>query len=301
MDRRASTASQDTFISLQKLDPSPIDTPPELDQQLVEDLPSLPKSSTTLGLSGSGHSSVYYLTRLQKYSSYAFTVFASFHITNTSLIPLITRSVPAAESYLLLTRPYYQSFPLEPLLVILPIATHILSGLALRIHRRNANLARFGGAYLSPSERLRRGLKVWPKLSWSSLSGYVLTPLVLGHAFVNRLLPWVYEGGSSSVGLGFVSHGFAKHPWAAWIGYVALVGVGTGHFVWGIARWNGWVPVGSDKKAKRRWWTINAISSLVTALWMAGGLGVVGRGGLTEGWIGKGYDALYAKVPLVNF
>ncbi|PBP20202.1 N2,N2-dimethylguanosine tRNA methyltransferase [Diplocarpon rosae] len=301
MDRRASTASQDTFISLQQLDPSPIDTPPELDQQLVEDLPSLPKSSTTLGLSGSGHSSVYYLTRLQKYSSYAFTVFASFHITNTSLIPLITRSVPASESYLLLTRPYYQSFPLEPLLVILPIATHILSGLALRIHRRNANLARFGGAHLSPSERLRRGLKIWPKLSWSSLSGYALTPLVLGHAFVNRLLPWVYEGGSSSVGLGFVSHGFAKHPVAAWIGYAGLVGVGTGHFVWGIVRWNGWVPVGSDKKAKRRWWTINAISSLVTALWMAGGLGVVGRGGLTEDWIGKGYDTLYAKVPLVNF
>src|SRR5947209_3368662 len=63
MDRRASTASQDTFISLQQLDPSPIDTPPELEKQLEDyppSPPSAPKISATLGLSGSGHSSVYY-------------------------------------------------------------------------------------------------------------------------------------------------------------------------------------------------------------------------------------------------
>ncbi|KAH6705229.1 hypothetical protein BKA61DRAFT_617157 [Leptodontidium sp. MPI-SDFR-AT-0119] len=303
MDRRASTASQDTFISLQQLDPSPIDTPPELEKQLEDyppSPPSAPKISATLGLSGSGHSSVYYCKRLQKYSSYAFTIFASFHITNTSIIPLLTQSVPASETYLLLTRPYYQSIPLEPLLITLPVATHILSGLALRIHRRNANLARYGAANLSISDRFKRGLKIWPNMSWPSLSGYILTPLVLGHSFVNRLLPWIYEGGSSSVGLGFVSHGFAKHPFVAGTGYAALVAVGAGHFVWGIARWNGWIPVGSDKKAKRRWWTINGIAVALGALWMAGGLGVVGRGGLESGWIGKGYDNLYSKVPFVN-
>ncbi|KAK0105385.1 hypothetical protein ONS95_004240 [Cadophora gregata] len=302
MDRRASTASQDTFISLQQLDPSPIDTPPELEKQL-EDYPTstpAPKRSATLGLSGSGHSSVYYLTRLQKYSSYAFTIFASFHITNTSIIPLITQSVQASDSYLLLTRPYYQSIPLEPLLITLPIATHILSGLWLRIHRRNANLARYGAANLSVADRFQKGLRIWPKMSWSSLSGYVLTPLVLGHSFVNRLLPWIYEGGSSSVGLGFVSHGFAKHPFVASTGYAALVAVGAGHFVWGIARWTGWIPVGSDKQAKRRWWTINGIAVALGALWMAGGLGVVGRGGLEGGWIGRAYDDIYSKVPLVN-
>lgn len=240
------------------------------------------------------------VTRLQKYSSYAFTIFASFHITNTSIIPLITRSVPAADSYLLLTRPYYQSFPLEPLLVTLPLATHILSGLALRIQRRNANLARYGASQMTTSERFQLGLKVWPTVSWGSLSGYVLTPLVLGHAFVNRLLPWIYEGGSSSVGLGFVSHGFAKHPFVAWSGYSALVGVGTSHIVWGLARWNGWVPIGNDKKARRRRWTINGIAAAVIALWIAGGLGVVGRGGFTQGWIGKGYDEIYGKIPFVN-
>lgn len=102
------------------------------------------------------------------------------------------------------------------------------------------------------------------------------------------------------MGLGFVSHGFAKHPVIAWGGYTALIGIGAGHFVWGIARWIGWTPVGSDKKANRRWWTINGIASSAIALWMAGALGVVARGGLADGWVGKGYDALYSKVPLIK-
>ena len=137
-------------------------------------------------------------------------------------------------------------------------------------------------------------------MSWASVSGYILTPLVVGHAVVNRTIPWIYDGGSSGVGLSFVSHGFAKHPFLAWSGYAALIGVGVGHFVWGIARWNNWVPIGSDKKAKRRWWTLHGISAAITLLWMAGGLGVVGRGGKAEGWIGKGYDVLYSKIPLVK-
>lgn len=102
------------------------------------------------------------------------------------------------------------------------------------------------------------------------------------------------------MGLQFVSHGFAKHPFLAWTGYMSLIGVGVGHFVWGIARWQNWVPVGNDKKAKRRWWTINGITAAVTLLWMAGGLGVVGRGGKADGWVGKGYDVLYSKIPLLK-
>ena len=137
-------------------------------------------------------------------------------------------------------------------------------------------------------------------MSWTSASGYILAPLVLTHAFVNRILPWVYEGGSSGVGLGYVAHGFARHPAIAWTGYVALVATASGHIVWGAARWNGWVEAGNGEKAKRRWWVINGVAVALAGLWMAGGLGVVGTGGLSEGWIGKGYDVLYSKVPLVK-
>ena len=147
---------------------------------------------------------------------------------------------------------------------------------------------------------MQQRLKVWPEVSWTSFSGYILAPLVITHAFVNRLLPWIYEGGSSSVGLGFVSHGFGKHPAISWSGYVALVTVASGHFVWGAAKWNGWLPVGTTKKAKRRWWVINGATVALAALWMAGGLGVVARAGKSDGWIGKNYDVLYSKLPLVK-
>lgn len=212
----------------------------------------------------------------------------------------MTRSVPASDQYLLLTRPFYQSFPLEPLLITLPIATHVLAGIILRIHKRNANVARYGAAQVQVPKRFEDRLGVWPPLSWISRAGYMLTPLVVGHALTNRLLPWIYEGGSSSVGLGFVSHGFARHPIVAWIGYMGLVGVAAGHFVWGAAKWRGWLPRGGDKKARRRWWTINVIAASLAGLWMAGGLGIVGTGGTAEGWIGKGYDDLYSKIPLVK-
>jgi hypothetical protein len=181
----------------------------------------------------------------------------------------------------------------------LPLLTHIASGVILRIHRRNKSLARYGAIHASKNERK----KFWPPLSKLSLSGYVLTPLVLGHAFVNRVLPWWVEGGSSGVGLGFVSHGFAKHPALAWTGYAALVIVGSAHFVWGWARWLDLTPTGSrinEKKDKRRWWTINGVSLGTALIWMAGGLGIVGRGGKATGWIARGYDELYARIPLLG-
>ena len=63
MDRRESTASQETFTSLQQLDPSPIESPEEdLEKQLGDSPRSVsPPKTTHLGLSGSGqHGTTYY-------------------------------------------------------------------------------------------------------------------------------------------------------------------------------------------------------------------------------------------------
>jgi hypothetical protein len=68
MERRDSSASDETLISLQQIDPSPIDSsaPEDPSSDPEKQLPDLPsssvprKDSNALGLSGSGHSAVYY-------------------------------------------------------------------------------------------------------------------------------------------------------------------------------------------------------------------------------------------------
>ncbi|EGY19632.1 uncharacterized protein VDAG_01648 [Verticillium dahliae VdLs.17] len=350
-------ASQETLVSLLQLDPAPIESPyaedekdlqfsPEDDAEHTK--PTTAGSPTPLGLSRSNshasHNSIYYLTRIQKYSSYLIPVFTTIHLANTSLIPLITRSVPASETYLLQARELYQTTLTEPLLVTLPIAAHIASGLALRLIRRSQNLARYGGStpgmYAlarsrtnSPSRhgdgnssssntRSHRhdasnargkpqALRIWPPLSWIATSGYVLAGLVAAHACVNRLLPLYVEGDSANIGLAYVAHGFARHPFVSWTAYVALVAATAGHTVWGAARWAGIAPVAmgwrgagprvEDKSVRRRrrraWWGVQGAVVAVAALWAAGGLGVVARGGPTHGWVGKVYDSIYDVLP----
>ena len=135
--------------------------------------------------------------------------------------------------------------------------------------------------------------------------GYALWPLLAGHVFVNRVLPLEVEGGSSGVGLGYVSHGFAKHPVIANLGYAALVGVGSWHVVGGAVKWlrlsAEYITEGGDygrRKRRRRAWVVNVIAGVVAGVWMLGGLGVVGRGGLGSGWEAKNWDELYRRVPL---
>ncbi|KAI9703489.1 MAG: hypothetical protein M1820_005793 [Bogoriella megaspora] len=294
-------------LELQELEPSPVDETPAstkpddyFPNSTSPSQSSSRKSTTTLGLSS--HSLTFYLHRTQKYSTYAFSLFAGLHIINTSLLPLLTRSLPTSDTYLLLTRPYYQSPLLEPLLIGLPLTLHIISGIALRLHRRRAQLVAYGAETRSDRKRLP-----WPKLSGTSILGYTLLPLLSAHVFVNRVLPLKVLGGSSDVGLRYVGHGFAKLPALSFVAYTALVGVAVWHGVWGWARWVGGLPeqvrgTGPERvvKGKRRWYLINGIAGMVAAIWLAGGLGVVGRGGEVAGWLGREYDGLYGRLPLVG-
>lgn len=256
----------------------------------------------TLGLRLGDHGPAWWLLRIQKYSSYAFTLFSAFHIANTSLIPLATRSVPQANRYLLLTRPYYQSTLTEPLLVALPLAAHITSGIALRLYRRRQALRRYGA-----ETRTDKRTIPWPALSGTSILGYALVPFAGFHIWTTRLLPLYAHGDSSLINLSYISHGFASHPVVSFAGFSALVGVGVFHFVWGAAKWMGWTPSQvkiteeqRDLVRKRRWYVLNGLSAGVTALWLAGGLGVVGRDGKMVGWVGKEYDELYKYIPLIG-
>ncbi|KAH8642975.1 hypothetical protein IG631_00438 [Alternaria alternata] len=300
-------------MGLTQVDPSPVeDTPMEFREKGYFPEQERPEKETeemrgirrmnTLGLRLGDHGTAWWLLRIQKYSSYTFTAFAALHITNVSIIPLATRSVLESNRYLLLTRPYYQSALTEPLLVGLPLVAHVTSGIALRLWRRRQALKKYGA-----ETRTDKRTIPWPQLSGTSALGYALVPFASFHVWTTRILPLYAHGDSSLINLQYISHGFALHPAVSFTGFTALVGIGVWHFVWGAAKWLGWAPsqvkMTEEDRAlvrKRRWYTINGISAALTALWLAGGLGVVGRDGKMVGWVGKEYDELYKYLPIVG-
>lgn len=244
------------------------------------------------------------------------SVFTSLHLANVSLIPAVQRSVAASETYLLMTREIYQTSITEPLLVALPVIAHIGSGVALRVLRYRQNVQRYGGATPAtyalhrsrPNVQAGGGaMHLWPPLSYISASGYAFSVFYAAHAFMNRALPLAVEGGSSDIGLAYVAHGFARHPVVAHLAYWGLLVVGSGHMVWGMAKWLGLAPAtkswknavvdrATKRQRRRKWLSVHGLVGAVVAAWAVGGMGVVARGGLQDGWVGKVYDELFAKV-----
>lgn len=300
----------ESTFGLQQIDPSPVEeTPSGIKGEYFGNTDDAehraqPRQASPLGLSQ--HSPIWYLSRIQKYSSYAFTAFGLAHITNTSIIPLVTRSVPESERYLLLTRPYYQGIPAEPLLVIVPLWAHVISGIVLRIVRRNLNAKRYG----DPTSKTKPSFFsswFWPKVSGISKLGFQFVPLLLGHIVINRGIPNQMAGGQSNVNLSYVSHAFAKHPAISFAGFGALVTVGMFHITWGWSKWLGFTPdqmteLGPERQFRknRRWYIINGLAVGLTGLWMSGVFGVIGRGGTAPGYVGKMYDDMYSRIPIVG-
>lgn len=246
------------------------------------------------------------MTRIQKYSSYALSLFTGLHLVTVSLIPAVTRSVAASETYLLMTREIYQTTLTEPLLIALPAVAHVGSGVALRLVRRCQNVRRYGGSGAASSSP-------WPPLSYISRSGYVFSLFFAGHVFMNRLLPLAVEGDSSNIGLAYVAHAFARHPFIVQLAYSGLILAGSWHMVWGAARWLGVSSSSRDliredskvftdkpalRRRRKRWLSISAAAVGTSLLWALGGMGVVAKGGAAEGWIGRLYDDLFARAGL---
>lgn len=267
-----------------------------------------PNRSTTnnVGISPSRIPSI--LLALQKYSTIPPSLYLIGHYTNTALIPLFTFSTQKAENSLLLTRPYYQSFPLEALLIFAPVVTHVVSGLSLRIYRRFQAAKRYGAE--THAQRRQMSKNLWPKLSLTSALGYALYPMMIAHVLVNRITPLKVHGDSSSVGLRFFSYGVKRHPWLANLGYTVLVSVASFHFVGGAAKYlrltREYVTEGGDygmRQRRLRSRAVNAVSAVVAAVWALGGLGVIGRGiGAPAGsaWEVKQWDQVYKAVPVVG-
>lgn len=261
------------------------------------------------------------MSAFQRYSTYPPTAFFVLHLTNTSLIPLLTRSVPSSEPYLLLTRPVYQAPGLEHVVLTVPVLTHLVSGIILR----NIRASRRARLYGAETRAQRYMLSWWPRMSVQARLGYLLLPLLGTHVLVNRVVPLIEDGGSSGVGLGYVAHGFARSPVFWNIYYGVFVATGVWHFVGGWAAWLGWrvTKVGKErgrrqgkalyggylgyleseeqiKKRRKMWWIVNGIAALGASVWLAGALGIVGRGGHGSAWEATSWDAMYRTLPIIG-
>jgi hypothetical protein len=144
-------------------------------------------------------------------------------------------------------------------------------------------------------------------VSLVSAAGFASLGLVAGHALINRAVPLWTEGSSANVGLEYVAHGIAKHPVVSVIGLSALVTTVVFHMTWGWARWLSLTPeqvtqtgVDGQLAKKRRWYSVNGTALGVVLLWLAGGLGVIGRHGPAEGWLAGVYDGVYRNIPVIG-
>uniref|UniRef100_A0A093XHK6 tRNA (guanine(26)-N(2))-dimethyltransferase n=1 Tax=Talaromyces marneffei PM1 TaxID=1077442 RepID=A0A093XHK6_TALMA len=310
-----------SILSMQELDPSPVDDPPDIEigDYFPEPTNRGAGQPRSFGISRIGlkpHNWDYWLSAIQRYSTYPPTVFFALHAVNTSLIPLATRSLSSSDSFLLLTRPIYQSPSLEPVMVALPIVAHIASGIALRSIRTRRRAKKYGAERRSQ----RYLIKSWPAPSLQAKLGYAMIPLLGLHVGVNRVIPLGIDGGSSSVGLGYVAHGFARSPVFWNLFYFLFVATSVWHLVGGLATWMGIrvTTIRTERgsisktagilgetreerdKRRRNKWLVHGIAGLTAAVWLAGALGIVGRASSGSSWEVTSWDKLYSSVPVIG-
>ncbi|KAK6347740.1 hypothetical protein TWF718_005572 [Orbilia javanica] len=232
--------------------------------------------SQTASSEGS-HKITQYLVGTQQISSYVFTGFLGIHWFTTGLLPLVSNS-EAVDNSLLLCRVLYQNKFIEPCIVLGSVGAHVLSGVALRVIRR----AKY---------HKNHGQLIWLKdLNTLQGAGYLLIPTVAIHFGIVRLLPFFRDGGSESIGIGFLGHGFVRLRYISWLTYPALAAIGTFHVVQGWARWRGY-----PKRWKRQ--TACTIAA-VSGVWLASVVRI-SKIGRAVGHLGRHYDELYNAI--INF
>ncbi|KAK6532212.1 hypothetical protein TWF281_006406 [Arthrobotrys megalospora] len=254
---------------LQVLEPSPLATP--------EASTPVEASPQPAGFSEGIHQITNCLAKTQQISSYIFTGFLGIHWFTTGVLPLVS-STEVADNSLLLSRVLYQNEIIEPCLVLGSLGAHVLSGVALRAIRRAKRYKNHGQV-------------IWLKdLNLLQVSGYLLMPVVAAHVGITRVLPFLKDGGSESIGIGFLGHGFVRLRYLSWLIYPTLVTIGAFHVSQGWARW--W----SYPKRWKSW--MACLIAAVSGVWL-GSVIRISRIGRAVGHLGRHYDELYNVI--LNF
>lgn len=247
-----------------QIDPNPVSLPKHLDTVLPTDEhkgSSSPPPSNAVTLR--------WLQAAQKYSSYVFTGFFSMHVAAVVVAPVF--SVSAGDAAMQFTNVIYQSPLVEPWLVYGSLGTHIVAGTALRIYRVYTSKKHYGKYWSSTS-----------RLSPLSLSGYVLTPFVLGHLLSTRVVPEHVFGDSSLITLQYITNSIAQHPVMIWSSMAPLIVFSFYHVAFGYKRW---LKVPPKKWAKQIYGGIAVLTSLGFASLMR-----IAAQAPASGWLATQYE-----------
>lgn len=230
------------------------------------------------GLDVSEHSIVHGLFQVQKYSIAPMALYFPVHALNTMVAPLVNAE-DAPESML---KTIHHCVPtVASKVLIASLLTHVTSGVLLRgwkLYRRK-ELAHKYRNHKNATSQDRIGLTggvsgfffgLYKQFSLSplSISGYVLTPLVLYHLLIMK---WVPESmGEPTTGFDFVKQMLrASEWWIRWfagiIPLTALISAASYHVVAGVCRY---MNVTDLKKRK-------TASKVVSGLTIAGFLSVL--------------------------
>ncbi|KAK6518499.1 hypothetical protein TWF506_005647 [Arthrobotrys conoides] len=256
----------ESSFGLQFLEPSPLTTP----EASMQESPL-----SQAGSSDGPHRVLYYLVKTQQISSYVFTGFLGIHWFTTGILPLVSNP-EAVDNSLLLSRVLYQNELIEPCIVLGSVGAHVLSGVTLRGIRRARKYRKSGQLTWLKDFNILQG------------SGYLLIPTVAIHFGIVRLLPLLKDGGSESIGIGFLGHGFARLRYLSWLIYPTLAAASTFHVVQGWARWQCY-----PKRKKSRTWCLIAV---VSGAWLAS-IVRISKIGRAVGHLGRHYDELYNVIP----
>lgn len=145
-------------------------------------------------------------TQLQDISAVGFSAFLVLHLA----APIGAAIGLDASQIMLLTREYYQTDLLEPILVWGSLTAHVASGIARR-------------AVIGPPK----------KPSLHSLTGFLLVPAVAAHAWIHRILPAKRGISPSFLSYQYVSFSLASYPITSWVAYTFLSLAGTYHAISG--------------------------------------------------------------------
>ncbi|KAL3231464.1 hypothetical protein RNJ44_00499 [Nakaseomyces bracarensis] len=255
--------------NIKRMSPKPINT----DEKYV---PYNPRK--ILGLDVSEHSIVHGLFQVQKYSIAPMALYFPVHAVNTMITPLVNAE-DAPESMLKTINQWVPSVASKVL--IGSLVAHISSGVLLRgwkLYRRKelANKYHMDKQFTSQDKiGLNGGVSgfffgLYKQFSVSplSISGYVLTPLVLYHLLIMK---WIPESmGEPVTGFDFVKQMLrASEWWIRWfagiIPLTALISAASYHVVAGVCRL---LNVSDLKKRK-------TASKVVSGLTIAGFLSVL--------------------------